>query len=225
MRRQRLDLHATAQIESGAGSRPAVPGLRRDGHGVAGQARLKSGAEHTCSGKIQWPIDIVQRQIEIRQGQRPTAEIDTAQQQRHTLVRRQRQAQRQRQATVTARRQPSQRVAIIHREWRLAQEAQQIGITGLCAAVDPHFAMVQIRDADLGRPQPRGEDPPAVGIDAQAAENFMRSAKAPAMRAGVMMAKVIWKVIKTDSGIFAPSVPDIEFKPIPLSMKRAMLPK
>ncbi len=25
------------------------------------------------------------------------------------------------------------------------------------------------------------------------AENFMRSAKAPAMRAGVMIAKVIWK--------------------------------
>ena len=33
------------------------------------------------------------------------------------------------------------------------------------------------------------------------AENFMRSAKAPAISAGVMMAKVIWKHMKTDSGI------------------------
>ena len=32
-------------------------------------------------------------------------------------------------------------------------------------------------------------------------ENFMRSAKAPVISAGVMMAKVIWKVMKTDSGI------------------------
>ena len=32
------------------------------------------------------------------------------------------------------------------------------------------------------------------------AENFMRSAKAPAISAGVMMAKVIWKHMKTDSG-------------------------
>ncbi len=29
----------------------------------------------------------------------------------------------------------------------------------------------------------------------------MRSAKAPTMSAGVMMAKVIWKVAKTDSGM------------------------
>ncbi len=33
------------------------------------------------------------------------------------------------------------------------------------------------------------------------AENFMRSAKAPQISAGVMMAKVIWKVMNTDSGI------------------------
>ena len=32
------------------------------------------------------------------------------------------------------------------------------------------------------------------------AENFMRSAKAPTIRAGVMMAKVSWKVTKTVSG-------------------------
>ena len=32
------------------------------------------------------------------------------------------------------------------------------------------------------------------------AENFMRSAKAPAMSAGVIIAKVIWKVMKTVSG-------------------------
>ena len=33
------------------------------------------------------------------------------------------------------------------------------------------------------------------------AENFMRSAKAPAISAGVMMAKVSWKQMKTDSGM------------------------
>jgi hypothetical protein len=38
-------------------------------------------------------------------------------------------------------------------------------------------------------------------MNSTSAENFMRSAKAPTMSAGVMMAKVIWKVIKTDSGI------------------------
>ncbi|MNN39908.1 hypothetical protein D3C81_1539640 [compost metagenome] len=32
------------------------------------------------------------------------------------------------------------------------------------------------------------------------AENFMRSAKAPTISAGVMMAKVIWKVMNTLSG-------------------------
>ncbi|MNH21178.1 hypothetical protein D3C79_809750 [compost metagenome] len=32
------------------------------------------------------------------------------------------------------------------------------------------------------------------------AENFMRSAKAPTISAGVMMAKVIWKVMNTASG-------------------------
>jgi hypothetical protein len=33
------------------------------------------------------------------------------------------------------------------------------------------------------------------------AENFMRSAKAPTISAGVMMANVIWKVMKTVSGM------------------------
>ena len=33
------------------------------------------------------------------------------------------------------------------------------------------------------------------------AENFIRSANAPAIRAGVMTANVIWKVMNTDSGI------------------------
>ena len=33
------------------------------------------------------------------------------------------------------------------------------------------------------------------------AENFMRSAKAPTMRAGVMQAKVIWKMTKASSGM------------------------
>ena len=35
------------------------------------------------------------------------------------------------------------------------------------------------------------------------AENFMRSAKAPQISAGVMMAKVIWNIEKTYSGIVA----------------------
>ncbi len=34
----------------------------------------------------------------------------------------------------------------------------------------------------------------------------MRSAKAPTMSAGVMMAKVIWKVMNTDSGMVPLSV-------------------
>ena len=39
------------------------------------------------------------------------------------------------------------------------------------------------------------------------AENFMRSANAPQISAGVMMAKVIWKHMNTDSGIVPFSVP------------------
>ncbi len=38
-------------------------------------------------------------------------------------------------------------------------------------------------------------------MNSTSAENFMRSAKAPTISAGVMIAKVIWKVMKTDSGI------------------------
>ena len=37
------------------------------------------------------------------------------------------------------------------------------------------------------------------------AENFMRSAKAPTMSAGVIAAKVIWKKMKTNSGMTTPS--------------------
>ena len=33
------------------------------------------------------------------------------------------------------------------------------------------------------------------------AENFLRSAKAPVMRAGVMIANIIWKSMKTWCGI------------------------
>jgi hypothetical protein len=53
------------------------------------------------------------------------------------------------------------------------------------------------------------------------AENFMRSAKAPQIKAGVMMAKVIWKVMNTDSGI----VPFSELMPMPMSRKRELPPR
>ena len=53
------------------------------------------------------------------------------------------------------------------------------------------------------------------------AENFMRSAKAPQIRAGVMMAKVIWKVMKTDSGMVRPfSSPTL----IPINKTRELPP-
>ncbi|MNW71014.1 hypothetical protein D3C74_506040 [compost metagenome] len=38
-------------------------------------------------------------------------------------------------------------------------------------------------------------------MNISSAENFMRSAKAPVISAGVMMAKVIWNMMKTLSGI------------------------
>ncbi len=38
-------------------------------------------------------------------------------------------------------------------------------------------------------------------MNRSSAPNFMRSAKAPTVSAGVMIAKVIWKVANTDSGI------------------------
>ena len=54
------------------------------------------------------------------------------------------------------------------------------------------------------------------------AENFMRSAKAPAIRAGVMMAKVSWNIMKTVSGtVLARSCtpsrvsPDMKMRPRP----------
>ena len=37
-------------------------------------------------------------------------------------------------------------------------------------------------------------------MNSSRAENFIRSAKAPAIRAGVMIAKVIWNIMKTYSG-------------------------
>ena len=49
-------------------------------------------------------------------------------------------------------------------------------------------------------------------LNSSIAENFIRSAKAPAMRAGVMIAKVIWKVMSTVSGI----VPDMLSRPTPV---------
>ncbi len=53
------------------------------------------------------------------------------------------------------------------------------------------------------------------------AENFMRSAKAPTISAGVMMAKVIWKVMNTVSGI----VPLRESTPTPLMNALARPPQ
>ena len=55
-------------------------------------------------------------------------------------------------------------------------------------------------------------------MNSNKAENFMRSAKAPTISAGVIMAKVIWKVMNTVSGI----VPVIDSTPMPA---RNSLPK
>ena len=52
------------------------------------------------------------------------------------------------------------------------------------------------------------------------AENFMRSANAPVISAGVMIAKVIWNVMKTLSGI----VPLSESTVMPLRNRRAKPP-
>src|ERR1700677_1933363 len=64
------------------------------------------------------------------------------------------------------------------------------------------------------------------------AENFMRSANAPAISAGVMMAKVIWNMAYTDSGTVSPrcdTVSWLEVSPctnfIPLSSTRSQPPK
>ena len=50
--------------------------------------------------------------------------------------------------------------------------------------------------------------------------NFIRSAKAPTTSAGVMIAKVIWKARKSDSGI----VPLTESTVTPLSKALSRLP-
>ena len=57
-------------------------------------------------------------------------------------------------------------------------------------------------------------------MNSTSAENFMRSAKAPQISAGVMMAKVIWKHMNTDSGIVPLRVPTS----MPFSMNRDMPP-
>ena len=43
------------------------------------------------------------------------------------------------------------------------------------------------------------------------AENFIRSAKAPTISAGVIIAKVIWNVMNTDSGIAAVILSRVRF--------------
>ena len=48
----------------------------------------------------------------------------------------------------------------------------------------------------------------------------MRSAKPPQIRAGVMMANVIWKVMNTDSGM----VPERASTPMPRSSSLSMPP-
>ena len=45
-------------------------------------------------------------------------------------------------------------------------------------------------------------------MNQSSAENFMRSAKAPLISAGVMIAKVIWNIMKTLSGIVPLSASD-----------------
>ena len=55
------------------------------------------------------------------------------------------------------------------------------------------------------------------------AENFIRSAIAPAISAGVMIANVIWKNMYTDSGI-VPASGLIDFSVIEPSMKELKLP-
>ena len=58
-------------------------------------------------------------------------------------------------------------------------------------------------------------------INQSIAENFMRSANAPTISAGVMMAKVIWKVMNTVSGI----VPDKASTVTPLRKAFSRLPQ
>ncbi|MNI84270.1 hypothetical protein D3C73_1411600 [compost metagenome] len=48
-----------------------------------------------------------------------------------------------------------------------------------------------------------------MAMNSSADENFIRSAKAPAMSAGVMMAKVIWKVTNTPSGMSPTRLSDV----------------
>jgi hypothetical protein len=61
------------------------------------------------------------------------------------------------------------------------------------------------------------------------AENFMRSANAPQISAGVMIAKVIWKHMYTDSGMVGARCDTATFEPltklIPDNKKRSALPR
>ncbi len=52
------------------------------------------------------------------------------------------------------------------------------------------------------------------------AENFMRSAKAPAMMAGVMTAKVAWYIRKTFSGTVLASSWTLPSRPLPKARDR-----
>ena len=54
------------------------------------------------------------------------------------------------------------------------------------------------------------------------AENFMRSANAPAISAGVMMANVIWKQMYTLSGMVAASGLGLPIPPLPMSLRMSL---
>src|SRR5262249_24744288 len=61
------------------------------------------------------------------------------------------------------------------------------------------------------------------------AENFIRSAKAPQISAGVMIANVIWNIMYTDSGTFCAMWDTETLSPaaklIPFRRKRPKFPK
>ena len=67
-------------------------------------------------------------------------------------------------------------------------------------------------------------------MKASIAENFMRSAKAPAISAGVMIAKVSWNIAYTVSGMVSArwetvSLPSSFMKVMPCMRKRDMPPR
>jgi hypothetical protein len=82
---------------------------------------------------------------------------------------------------------------------RAAGEIERRDAAGMGAGEDqavgvPHH--VGDREVDEGDPQ---------DVNSTTAENLMRSANAPTISAGVMQAKVIWKAMKTYSGMTKPS--------------------